>query len=327
MKLVIQVPCLNEEATLPQTIRDLPRSIEGVDKIEVLIIDDGSADRTVLVAQECGAHSIISLGTRRGLATAFMAGLDKAMEMGADIVVNTDGDNQYVGADIAKLVQPILAGKADIVVGCRPILDHPEFSPVKKVLQLVGSATLRMLSQTQVRDAASGFRAFSREACMRLYVHTRFSYCMETLIQAGNSKLRVGSTDIRVNRHTRPSRLFKSVPEYIWRSGTTMVMMFVHYRPGMFFALISAKCFLLAGVLGARFLYMKYLVEHRDIHQTFLPSLILLSILALMGGLTAALGIIAELMKAERRLTEEVLCMLRKQAHPNFVSRVARGHK
>ena len=165
MKLVIQIPCFNEQQTLPQTIRDLPKAIPGIDQIEILVVDDGSTDRTVEVARLCGAHHILSLGTNRGLGRAFAAGVEKALSLGADIVVNTDGDNQYMGADIAKLVEPILERRADMVVGCRPILDHPEFSPLKKLLQLAGSWTLRLLSKTSVRDAPSGFRAFSREAC------------------------------------------------------------------------------------------------------------------------------------------------------------------
>ena len=219
MKLVIQIPCFNEEQTLPQTIHDLPQSIPGIDQIEILVVDDGSTDRTVEVARLCGAHHVLSLDTNRGLGRAFAMGLEKAMSLHADIVVNTDGDNQYVGADIAKLVEPILRHQADMVVGCRPIADHPEFSLLKKLLQSLGSWTLRSLSKTSVRDAASGFRAFSREACGRLVIYSRFSYCMETLIQAGNSHLRVDSVDIRVNPITRKSRLFKSLPEYLWKSG------------------------------------------------------------------------------------------------------------
>src|SRR2546423_1804344 len=185
MKLVIQIPCLNEEQTLPQTIRDLPASIPGVDRIEILVIDDGSTDRTAEVARSLGAHHVLKLGRRHGLARAFARGLQPALSLGADIVVNTDGDNQYAGADVAQLVQPIVQGNADMVIGCRPIDDHPEFSWLKKRMQQLGSWTLRELSQTTVRDAASGFRAFSRDTAQRLFIHSRVSYCMETLIQAG----------------------------------------------------------------------------------------------------------------------------------------------
>lgn len=312
MKLVIQIPCFNEEQTLPQTIRDLPKSIPGIDQIEILVVNDGSTDRTTEAARMSGAHHVLELGTQRGLARAFAAGLEHALLLGADIVVNTDGDNQYVGADIPKLVEPILQGCADMVIGCRPILEHTEFGPLKKLLQVLGSWTLRAISKTTVRDAASGFRAFSREACQRLFIYSRFSYCMETLIQAGNSNLRVDSVDIRVNPYTRPSRLFKSLPTYLWKSGSTMFKMFIVYRPGGFFALLAAIPLTGALALGLRFIWLIYLSPHRDPHRTYLPSLILLSVLALFAGLLFALGIIAELIRSQRQLTEEVLYLRRK---------------
>jgi glycosyltransferase involved in cell wall biosynthesis len=315
MKLVIQIPCFNEQQTLPQTIRDLPKSIPGIDQIEILVVDDGSTDRTVEVARLCGVHHILSLGTNRGLGRAFAMGLEQAVLLHADIVVNTDGDNQYVGADIAKLVEPILQHRADMVVGCRPIVTHPEFSPLKKALQLLGSWTLRLLSHTNVRDAASGFRAFSKEACKRLVIHSRFSHCMETLIQVGNSNLRVDSVDIRVNSTTRQSRLFKSTPEYLWKSGSTMVTMFVHYRPSLFFGLLSAVNFAAAGFLGLRFLYLVYLTPGSAAdHRTYLPSLILLSVLAIFGAGSATLAIVADLLRGNRRMSEEILYQLRRQA-------------
>lgn len=315
MKLIIQIPCLNEEQTLPETVRDLPRSIPGIDVIEFLVIDDGSTDRTVEVARECGVHHVLRLGTRRGLAQAFAFGIEKAVSLGADIVVNTDGDNQYVGADIAKLVEPILKKQADLVVGCRPIVDHPEFSPIKKLLQLMGSGTLRYLSKTSVRDAASGFRAFSRDTCLRLFIFSRFSYCMETLIQAGNSNLRVASVDIRVNRTTRPSRLFRSIPEYIRKSGMTMLTMFVLYRPGRFFGILASVAISAALLLGLRFLYLVYFTSHPEPHRTYLPSLILLAILALGGLFLLALAVLAELIKTQRKMAEELLYLRRKANH------------
>ncbi|MCP3965720.1 MAG: glycosyltransferase family 2 protein [Lentisphaerae bacterium] len=212
MKLIIQIPCFNEENTLAETIADLPKNIPGIDKIEVMVVDDGCTDGTVSVAKSLGVDHIVRLGTNRGLATAFWRGIEHAMDHGADILVNTDADNQYCGADIAKLVQPVIEDEADMVVGCRPIAKHPEFKFLKKMLQLFGSWTLRKISKTNVRDAASGFRAFSREMCQRIFIHSRFSYCMETLIQAGNSGCRVASVDIRVNPKTRESRLFKNIP-------------------------------------------------------------------------------------------------------------------
>lgn len=315
MKLVIQIPCFNEQETLPQTIRDLPTTLPGIDQIEILVVDDGSTDQTAEVARQCGAHHILRLGTNRGLGRAFAAGLEMAMSLQADIVVNTDGDNQYVGADIAKLIEPVLKGRADMVIGCRPILHHPEFNWLKKRLQRFGSWTLRVISKTTVRDAPSGFRAFSREACQRLMIHSRFSYCMETLIQAGNSHLRVDSVDIRVNASTRPSRLFKSLPEYLWKSGITLVTMFVHYRPALFFGLISAVNLAGAGLLGLRFIYLVYLdPASAAMHRTHLPSLILLAVLAIFSTGTAALAVIANLLRGNRRLSEEILYKLRRQA-------------
>ncbi len=313
MKLIIQIPCFNEEKTLPETLRDLPRSIPGIDQIEVLVVDDGSSDNTAEVARTCGVHHVLNLGTNRGLAGAFALGIEQAVLLGADIVVNTDADNQYCGADIAKLVKPIIDRQADFVVGCRPITDHPEFGPIKKLLQRFGSWMLRQLSKTNVRDAASGFRAFSREACKRLYIHSRFSYCMETLIQAGNSRLRVASVDIGVNRSTRPSRLFRSIPEYLWKSGSTMAAMFILYRPGRFFGILSSLCLTAAFVIGARYIYLIYLFPPEAGTKIYhVPSLILASILALAGVMLAALGVIGELIRALRSQLDETLFQVRK---------------
>lgn len=312
MKLIIQIPCLNEEQTLAATLRDLPGQIDGIDTIEVQVVDDGSTDGTVAVARENGVHHVLSLGTNRGLATAFQIGIAHALSAGADIVVNTDADNQYSGADIARLVGPILAGEADMVIGCRPILDHPEFTPLKKALQIFGSWTLRLISKTQTRDAASGFRAFTRETCHRLFIHTRFSYCMETLIQAGNSGLRVSSVDIRVNPKTRDSRLFSNVPQYLWKSGSTMLAMFILYRPGRFFALAAAPFLLASLLLGGRFFYLVYWLDSQEIGRTHIPSLILLAVCAIIAALLLALGIIGELVKSLRRLIEEVLHLQRR---------------
>ena len=314
MKLFIQIPCYNEEKTLPEVVRDLPKQIDGIDEIEIMIVDDGSTDKTIEVARSLGIRHIVEHGSNRGLAMAFRHGSEYALAHGADILVNTDGDNQYFGPDIGKLCQPIIEGKADLVVGCRPIMEHKEFSPVKKLLQLAGSWTLRRISKTTVRDAASGFRAFSRETLQRIFIHSKFSYCMETLIQAGNTGIRVTSVDIRVNPKTRESRLFKSIPQYIRKSGGTMLAMFILYRPGRFFLMTSLLFWLLAAGIGARALYLRWVGE--GLIRDHLPSLLLLVVCAVIAIMLDALAIIGELMKAQRHLTEEVLFLERRQLNP-----------
>ena len=309
MKLFIQIPCFNEEKTLPEVIRDLPRQIDGIDEIEVMIVDDGSTDKTIEVARSLGIKHIVEHGSNRGLAMAFRHGCEYALAHGADILVNTDGDNQYFGGDIGKLCQPILEGKADLVVGCRPIKEHAEFSPVKKILQRLGSWVLRRISKTTVQDAASGFRAFSRETLQRIFIHSRFSYCMETLIQAGNSGIRVASVDIRVNPKTRESRLFKSIPQYIRKSGGTMLAMFVLYRPGWFFLMSSLPFWLFSLIVGSRAIYLRWIGEGTI--GSHLPSLLLLVVSSVIAIMLDALAIIGELMKAQRHLTEEVLYLER----------------
>lgn len=309
MKLFIQIPCFNEEKTLPEVIRDLPKKIEGIDEIEIMIVDDGSTDKTIEVAKSLGIRHIVEHGSNRGLAMAFRHGSEYALAHGADILVNTDGDNQYFGGDIGKLCRPILEGKADLVVGCRPIVTHTEFSPVKKLLQLAGSWTLRRISKTTVRDAASGFRAFSRETLQRIFIHSKFSYCMETLIQAGNTGIRVASVDIRVNPKTRESRLFKSIPQYIRKSGGTMLAMFVLYRPGRFFFNASLFFWLISFVIGSRAVYLRCIGG--SLFRNHLPSLLLLVVSAVIAIMLDALAVIGELLKAQRHLTEEVLYLER----------------
>jgi len=320
MKLIIQIPCYNEEGTIENTIRDLPSTIPGIDQIEYLVVDDGSTDNTVKIAEQAGVHHVLKLGTNRGLAKAFSSGMIYALSLGADILVNTDGDNQYCGADIIKLVQPIIESKADIVVGCRPIMNHPEFNISKKILQVFGSWTLRLISKTKVRDAASGFRAFSREACQRLFIHSNFSYCMETLIQAGNTGMCVSSVDIRINPKTRKSRLFKNIFQYIYKSSSSILSMFFLYRPGSFFFTFSQIFFAAAFFLGIRYIYLIYFTSSIDTSRTYLPSLILLVILAVMGMLVLLLGLIGEQAQAQRRLLEEIISNQRAQLHNNCKS-------
>jgi len=317
MKLIIQIPCFNEEGTIEQTVNDLPKEIDGIDQIEHLVVDDGSTDDTVKIAEQAGVHHVLKLGTNRGLAKAFSSGMTYALSLGADILVNTDGDNQYCGADIIKLVQPIIERKADIVVGCRPIMNHPEFNIAKKILQVFGSWTLRLISKTKVRDAASGFRAFSREACQRLFIHSNFSYCMETLIQAGNTGMCVSSVDIRINPKTRKSRLFKNIFQYLYKSGRSILSMFFLYRPGSFFFTFSQIFFTGALFIGLRFIYLAYIIPDPSSYRTYIPSLILLSILTIIGMLLLLLGLIGELSQAQRRLLEEIVSNQRAQLYNN----------
>jgi len=316
MKLVIQIPCLNEEKTLPATLADLPKAVPGFSEVMILVIDDGSTDRTVEVARKCGADHVVSLGTRRGLAFAFQKGLEESLALGADVVVNTDADNQYCGQDIVLLVVPILQKQADFVVGCRPIADHPEFSWPKKVLQRVGSLVLRILSKSSIRDAASGFRAFSREACLRLFLYSRFSHCMESLIQAGNCGIRVSSVDIRVNPQMRPSRLFRSITEYVLRSAGTILNMFLLYRPLEFFLSLATIFFALAGLLAGRFVLLIYFLGSPEIGRTHLPSLILMATLTTVGATLVVVGLLGHLIRNQRRLAEENFYLLRKSIQP-----------
>jgi len=313
MKLIIQIPAYNEENTLTETIEALPKKLPGIDVVEYLVVDDGSVDKTAEIAKSLGVHHVLRLGSNRGLGQAFSKGIQYALSKNADIVVNTDADNQYCADDIIKLIEPIINNIADLVIGCRPIMNHPEFGVIKKMLQLAGSWTLRHISQTTARDAASGFRAFSKETCQRLIVYSRFSYCMETLIQAGNMGLRVASVDIRVNPTTRPSRLFRSIPEYIYKSASTMVVMFILYRPGRFFFILGSGFLCVSLALGIRYFYLIYWAA-RVPGRTYIPSLILLSLCALTSVLLFSLGVISEVMKSLRRLSEENLYLKRKDA-------------
>jgi len=312
MKLIIQIPCFNEEKTLPGTIRDLPKTIPGVDQIEYLVIDDGSNDNTVSVARNEKVHHILSLGSNRGLGQCFAKGIKYAIEKGADIVVNTDGDNQYSANDIPKLIKPILEGKADIVVGSRPIIKHPEFGLIKKFFQLLGSMVIRVLSKTNISDATSGFRAFSKESCQKIVIYSKFSYTLETLIQAGNSGLRVSSVDININPKTRESRLFKSMFSYMYRSFITILRIFIYYQPGKFFLIIGSFFELIALTLGLRYVFLTFITSNPDPLRTYLPSLILLTICALAGFFLFFMGVIGEIIKGHRKLSEEILYQIKK---------------
>ena len=308
MKLIIQIPCFNEEETLGITYHDLPRHIEGIDEIEYLIIDDGSSDRTVEVARELGIHHVVSFKQNKGLAKGFMAGLDACLHLGADIIVNTDADNQYCGADIEKLVQPILNGKADIVIGERPIDQTEHFSWKKKKFQHLGSWVVRVASGTDIPDAPSGFRAYSREAALHLNVTNEYTYTLETIIQAGHEKLAMTSVPIRTNGETRPSRLFSSMWRYMKRSATVIVRSFMMYKPLRFFSIIGSVLLGIGGLIGVRFLIYMFAGEG-DGH---IQSLILAAVLVLMGFQTIVMGLMSDIIAANRKILEDIQYRVRK---------------
>ncbi len=304
MKLLIQIPCHNEEQALPISFGALPKSIPGVDQIEVLVINDGSTDRTVEVARALGVQHVVGFPRNQGLARAFMLGIRSCLERDADIIVNTDADNQYNADDIPALIQPILDGRAEIVIGARPIATIEHFSPVKKLLQKLGSAVVKRVSGTTVLDAPSGFRAFSREAAARLNVFSAYTYTLETIIQAGQKNMSIVSVPVRVNGDLRPSRLVRSIPSYIRRSIVTMLRIFIVYRPSQFFVTLGGTLFLVGAGLGARFLYY-YLTGQRA--SGHIQSLILAAVLMILGFQTGLLAFIADLLSVNRRLLEELL--------------------
>jgi glycosyltransferase involved in cell wall biosynthesis len=315
MKLIIQIPCFNEERTLPETYADLPRNIEGVDIVETLIIDDGSSDCTAEVARSLGVEHIVTYVGNKGLAYAFMAGVNACLALGADIIVNTDADNQYNGADIANLIRPILDRKADIVVGERPIDETEHFSKRKKRLQHIGSAVVRLASSTSVPDAPSGFRAYSREAALRMNVINEYTYTLETIIQAGRNRLAITSVPIRTNPETRKSRLFKSMWAYISRSVGVIFRSYMMYRPLAFFGGLGTILLLIGVLIGVRFL-MFYIGGDGSGH---IQSLILASSLSITGVMTMIIGLLADVISANRKLLEDVQYRLRKMEHENKV--------
>lgn len=303
MKLVVQIPCLNEEATLPLVLGSIPKKIDGIDEIVILVIDDGSNDKTVEVARAHGVKQFVRHPGRRGLGRSFQDGIAKALELGADIVVNTDGDNQYPGERIGDLVQPILRGKADIVVADRQTHTIAHFSPFKKFLQRLGSKIVNMAASTNVPDAASGFRAYSREAIFKLNPTTSFSYCMETIIQAGNKGLAISSIPITVNAKTRESRLFKSTSEHVYKSASAIIRAFIMYRPYFIFVSLGSILFLAGLVPYVRYAYFTLIHEP----GSHLQSLILGAILLIGSVLSFVLGVIADLVRVNRILAEQDL--------------------
>jgi len=307
-KLIIQIPCFNEADSLPLTLADLPRQVEGFDTVEWLVIDDGSTDGTARVAREHGVDHVVSHTRNQGLARAFMTGLDAGLNLGADVIVNTDADNQYNAADIPALVRPVLAGEADIVVGARPIENISHFSPMKKILQKLGSWVVRKVSSTDIPDAPSGFRAFSREAAMRLNVFNEYTYTLETIIQAGQKNMAITSVPVRVNRDLRPSRLFRSIPSYIQRSIMTIVRIFVVYKPFRFFFIIGATLLALGTLIGLRFLWYYFTGDGAGHVQ----SLILAAVLLISGFQTILVAFLADVLAANRKMMEEIKYQLKK---------------
>lgn len=308
MKLIIQIPCYNEERTIKTTLDELPRTVAGFDEVEWLVINDGSTDKTAEVARQCGADCVISHPVNRGLARAFTTGLEACLERGADVIINTDADNQYCAADIPELVKPILACHADIVIGARPIDAIREFSLLKKWLQRIGSGLVRMVSRTTVEDAPSGFRAFSRAAAQQLHVFNSYTYTLETVIQAGLGGLVIKSVPVRVNHPTRQSRLIRSVPSYVRRSFVTICRILITYRPFSFFALCGLLFFAPGFALGVRFV-----IDYaQGAGQGKVQSLILASLLMLIGVLLLMIAIVAELIAVNRRLLERTRWQLHK---------------
>jgi len=308
MKLVIQIPCYNEERTLPGTLNDLPREIDGIDEIEVLIIDDGSTDKTVDVARAHGVEHVVQLGRNRGLANAFVQGLEASLAAGADIIVNTDADNQYCGEDIKRLVEPILERQADIVVGDRGVASLPEFSPLKRRLQQLGSWVVQTVSGVSTPDATSGFRALTREAALRTLILSNYSYTLESLIQAGARRMAVVYVPIHVNPQIRKSRLMHNIPHYLVNSSVTILRAYTMYRPMRVFFFLGGSMIAAGMALGGRFLY--YYIQGRG--TGMVQSLILTAVLLIVGFQTCLIGLVADLIAFNRKILEETLYRVRR---------------
>ncbi|MEO5761880.1 MAG: glycosyltransferase family 2 protein [Vicinamibacteria bacterium] len=307
MKLVVQIPCLNEEESLPSALRAIPRQIEGVDQVLILVIDDGSKDRTREVAMANGADHVLRFTRHKGLASGFMAGLDASLKLGADIIVNTDADNQYPAADIPKLIAPILRGEADMTIGDRQVSEVAHFSWMKRKLQMLGSFVVRKVSGTDVPDTTSGFRAFSREAALRINIISEFTYTLESIIQAGKKRLAIAHLPIEA-KHTRPSRLFGSTYEYVKRSMATIVRIYAMYEPFKVFMILGSVLFSAGAALGLRYAYFWWMGDIRGHLQSAALSVLLL----ILGFQTLQWGLMADLIASNRKLIEDVLYRVRK---------------
>jgi glycosyltransferase involved in cell wall biosynthesis len=318
-KLIIQIPCYNEEATLGITLSQLPRQVPGVDIVEWLVINDGSVDRTVDVALANGIDHLVNFEHNQGLAKVFMAGIEACLKAGADIIVNTDADNQYCAADIPVLIEPILRGQAEIVIGARPIREIKHFSPLKKSLQQLGSWVVRIASGTNIPDAPSGFRAISRNAAMQLNVFNEYTYTLEMIIQAGQKGMAITSVPIRTNGYLRPSRLVKSIPSYVQRSILTILRIFMAYKPLKFFLILGSIPFTLGTLLGIRWLYFFFFVD--GMLRARVPSLVLAAILILIGVQLWLFGLVADLMAVNRKILEDIQLRLRRSEMEKAESR------
>jgi glycosyltransferase involved in cell wall biosynthesis len=321
MKLIIQIPAFNEEATIAQALRDLPKKLDGIQTIETLVIDDGSSDRTAEAARKAGATHILQLKSHRGLSAAFVAGIDAALRLGADIIVNTDADNQYQAADIAKLVSPIAKGTAEVVIGDREVATSPHMSGLKRVLQRLGSWTVGKASGLTIADVTSGFRAFSRDAAMQINVFNPFTYTLETVIQAGNRNLGVQSVSVRTNAPTRPSRLYSGMGTYLRKSMATIFRIYTLYRPLKTFFALGSVLTLLGVILGARFLWL-FSQGERGGH---IQSLILAAVFLVTGFQTWLIALLADLIAVNRRLSEDVLIRVKRLESPETAQQKARG--
>lgn len=319
MKLIIQIPCYNEAETLPGTLAELPDAIPGVDEIKILIIDDGSTDRTRAVARENGVDYIVTHNVNKGLAKAFQSGISACLELGADIIVNTDADNQYPGRFIPDLIKPVLHNQADMVVGDRQVEDIEHFSPVKKFLQKAGSSVVRRVSGTQVPDAPSGFRAFSRHTAARFNIFSQYTYTLETLIQAGNQNLTITSIPIQTNSKTRESRLIRSIPQYIIRSAMTIIRIYMLYQPMRTFFFLSMPFFAVGAALWLRYAFILLVFNPQT--STNVQSIVVGAVLLIIGFVIFLIGIVGDLISVNRRINEEILYHLRLRQDSQVITR------